>query len=153
MKNSLSINHSAKGSLDLTPVHKRVAFGNHIKSMNRIMQAQLGQLEEENVETFRDSRYVSQGSATMNSDTLLQRNKLKALVKKNPGNPKLQKLPETKYKSNPIGMEPISSGDSDFGRDEDLEVDNHLPKERSIYQRALAKTRREKTEEPIIWPT
>ena len=37
-------------------------------------------------------------------------------------------------------MEPISSGDSDFGRDDELVVDNHLspPPRRSIYERALA---------------
>jgi hypothetical protein len=38
-------------------------------------------------------------------------------------------------------MEPISSGDSEFGRDEELVVDNHIrspPPRKSIYERALA---------------
>ena len=51
-------------------------------------------------------------------------------------------------------MEPISSGDSDFGRDEELEVDNHLssPDRRSIYQKALASSKEREYAQPIVWP-
>ena len=51
-------------------------------------------------------------------------------------------------------MEPISSGDSDFGRDEELVVDNHLsPPRRSIYERALATKKQRDNSQPIVWPS
>lgn len=53
-------------------------------------------------------------------------------------------------------MEPISSGDSEFGRDEELLVDNHLrwpPPRKSIYQRALETQQEKENSNPIVWPS
>lgn len=88
-------------------------------------------------------------------------NNLKSLIKKNPGNPKLQKLPNTQRENllqmrKKLDAEPIiSSSSDDFGRDEELIVDNHLLRQsledkQSIYQRAMASM---KEKNPIVWPT
>ena len=52
-------------------------------------------------------------------------------------------------------MDPISSGDSEFGRDEDLEVDTHLrsPARKTIYERALATHKERVKSDPIVWPS
>lgn len=54
-------------------------------------------------------------------------------------------------------MDPISSGDSDFGRDEELVVDNHLrsPERKSIYKKALetSNSKERKSTQPIVWPS
>ena len=53
-------------------------------------------------------------------------------------------------------MDPISSSGSDFGRDEDLEVDTHLYKPSNkrvtIYEKAMNISKKE-NKDPIVWPS
>ena len=50
-------------------------------------------------------------------------------------------------------MAPISSGDSEFGRDEELEVDHHLKVSKAnFYEQGMATTKK-RDKNPIVWPT
>lgn len=50
-------------------------------------------------------------------------------------------------------MAPISSGDSEFGRDEELEVDHHLKVSKAnFYEKGMATTKK-RDKNPIVWPT
>ena len=159
----VSSSHKAYGSIDLGKSSKKVSFGkpyDQLKSMNKIMQNQLTDTDET---TFRANpgTFITQTSS-MTSD-LLQKQQLKSMIKKNPGNPKLQKLARTEreqpsiFKKSMQIMEPISSGDSDFGRDDELVVDNHIirspPPRKSIYERALATNKERDNSQPIVWPS